>query len=65
LFKVARFGLFVTEKTEFMVFCRVVWWLDTGVSEDYVASIFIGPPKRWCLATTLHGAATQKTRNFI
>jgi hypothetical protein len=54
---------------------RVMWWLDTNVSEKHTVSIFrvegpedegtTGPPKCWCPTTTLHGTTNQKTTKFI
>jgi hypothetical protein len=48
------------------VWCGVVRWSDTNVSDDRAASIKVqqhGPPKRWYPTTTLHGVTTQKTAN--
>jgi hypothetical protein len=39
--------------------CGVVWWLDTGVSEDPAAHFILK------MEAALHSATTQKTINFI
>jgi len=42
-----------------VMWCRVVLWWDTKVTEIHAASMF--RVKHWYPTTTLHGVTTQKT----